>query len=243
MIFIRVKKCTERVKQASAWFLVFNPSEWWMVFINKTWNIFIMNVWKIANTPSASRTDRRNDGTLRCQISDIPCDTRVLAQSRGHSRRGRLHVAAVSRRCWGWKIRTWMSFKNTANGACSYSSGKLFYDIVFTESRSTQTFVCWFLILRLIRNQTQESTSIEWIHAQLFLCHSPGLGLTFSQSVLFELWCNRKKVFYLIWQFTNVLICFSQVKSYARLESELTLIFRRLLTHTPAPSSQDHQHH
>ena len=111
------------------------------------------------------------------------------------------------------------------------------------KSRSTQTFVCWFLILRLIRNQTQESTSIEWIHAQLFLCHSPGLGLTFSQSVLFELWCNRKKVFYLIWQFTNVLICFSQVKSYARLESELTLIFRRLLTHTPAPSSQDHQHH
>ena len=108
------------------------------------------------------------------------------------------------------------------------------------KSRSTQTLVCWFLILRLIRNQTQESTSIEWIHAQLFLCHSPGLGLTFSQSVLFELWCNRKKVFYLIWQFTNVLICFSQVKSYARLESELTLIFRRLLQHTttePKPST------
>ena len=134
-----------------------------------------------------------------------------------------------------------MQFKNPTNGACSYSSGKLFYDTVFTLS-SLHTNICLLVfVLRLIRNPTQESTSIEWIHAQLFLCHSSlGLGLTFSQSVLFELWCNRKKVFYLIWQFTNVVICFSQVKSYARLESELTLIFRRLLQHTttePKPST------
>lgn len=45
------------VKQAPAWFLLLNPSEWWMVFINKTWNIFIMNTWKIASTQSASQTE------------------------------------------------------------------------------------------------------------------------------------------------------------------------------------------
>ena len=41
---------------------------------------------------------------------------------------------------------------------------------------------------------------------------------------------GTKKVFFLIWQSTNVVICFGQVKSYARLDSELTLIFRRLPT-------------
>ena len=39
---------------------------------------------------------------------------------------------------------------------------------------------------------------------------------------------QTKKVFFLIWQSTNAVICFGQVKSYARLDSELTLIFRRL---------------
>ena len=58
-----------------------------------------------------------------------------------------------------------------------------------------------------------------------------GFGLGICQSVLFELTAKRprtKKVFFLIWQSTNVVICFGQVKSYARLDSELTLIFRRL---------------